>query len=82
MNVEDIMNHMNGTRPSNHSEVSVEQLDEFINRCMTEKDETLLTLGQALHTRVTRAQMISILEAQILPIVLQRIQQRLNKGEV
>ena len=60
-------------------QVTIEQLDKFIDRVVAEKDETLYTLAQSLQWKLTQAPMISVAEASIYPLVLNRISQRMNK---
>lgn len=59
--------------------VSQQQLDKFIDRVVAEKDETLYSLAQDLQYKIQAAPMISVAEAQIYPLVLKRIAQRLGK---
>ena len=75
---------MNGGQQQQSSltrQPSVKELDEFIDRCCKEKEEVLYSLGQALNFKISKSYH-SVYEGEILPLVLQRIQQRLNKGEV
>jgi hypothetical protein len=68
-----------GNQPQQQINVTVEQLDKFIDRVIAEKDETLYTLAQSLQWKLTQAPMISVAEASIYPLVLNRIAQRINK---
>jgi hypothetical protein len=61
--------------------VTQAQLDTFINRVMSEKDETLYSMAQVLQYKLQQAPMISVAESQVYPLVIQRIQQRLQNGE-
>lgn len=61
-------------------QVPVNKLDLFIDRVFAEKDETLYSLAQALQYKLQQAPMISVAEAQIYPLVIQRIGQRMNRG--
>lgn len=61
-------------------QVPVDKLDLFIDRVVAEKDETLYSLAQALQYKLQQAPMISVAEAQIYPLVIQRIGQRMNQG--
>lgn len=83
MNQEDILRMMGGQRGSRQQVTPehVEKLDEFIDRCCKEKDETLYSLGQACHLHLQQGRVLSYVEAEVLPQVLQRIQERMNKGE-
>ena len=60
---------------------SVEKLDEFIDRCLA-KDETLQTLGHACQLHLQQGRIVSYVEQEVLPQVLNRINERLQKGEV
>lgn len=64
-------------QPQQQIQVTVDQLDKFIDKVIAEKDETLYTLAQSLHWKLTQAPMISVAEANIYPLVLNRISQRL-----
>jgi hypothetical protein len=59
--------------------VTQQQLDTFIDRVVAEKDETLYSLAQDLQYKLQAAPMISVAEAQVYPLVLRRIAQRLGK---
>ena len=59
-------------------QVTVEKLDLFINRVLAEKDETPYSLAQALQYKLQQAPMISVAEAQVYPLVLNQIAQRLQ----
>jgi hypothetical protein len=48
---------------------------------MSEKDETLYSMAQVLQYKLQQAPMISVAESQVYPLVIQRIQQRLQNGE-
>jgi hypothetical protein len=58
--------------------VTQQQLDTFIDRVVAEKDETLYSLAQDLQYKLQAAPMISVAEAQVYPLVLRRIAQRLE----
>lgn len=60
---------------------TVKELDEFIDRCL-KRDETLHTIAQSLQYTLQQAPMTTQPMQEIYPLVLQRIQQRLQKGEV
>jgi hypothetical protein len=77
MNTEDFIRQFN-QQQSNQVEVPVAKLDEFIDKCL-ERDETLLTLGQSLSFKL-QYQWHSPAEGSVLPLVIQRIQQRINEG--
>lgn len=66
-----------------HQQVTVTQaqLDTFINRVVAEKDETLYSMAQVLQYKLQQAPMVSVAESQVYPLVIQRIQQRLQNGE-
>lgn len=66
-------------QPQQQINVTVEQLDRFIDRVVAEKGETFYTLAQVLQWKLTQAPMISVAEASIYPLVLNRIAQRINK---
>lgn len=57
------------------------ETDTFIDRCM-KRDETLQTLGQALIWKLKQAPMCTQPEQEVLPQGINRIQARLQKGEV
>jgi len=61
--------------------IPVEKIDAFIDACIEQKEETLYSLGQALLWWTQQAPMISIPQAQVYPLCIQRIQQRLAQGE-
>lgn len=83
MNQEDILRMMQNQGGQRKAVVpeSVEKLDEFIDRCLA-KDETLQTLGNACHIHLQQGRIVSYVEQEVLPQVLQRINQRLQKGEI
>lgn len=60
-------------------QVNVEKLDLFIDRVVAEKDETLYSLAQSLQYKLQQAPMISVSEAKIYPLVINRIAQRLRQ---
>lgn len=84
MNIDDFIKQMQGQQSQQQEveKIDEEKLDLFINRCREEKDETLFSLGQALNYKLNAAPMITFEEVWILPQVLKRIEERLNKGEV
>lgn len=59
--------------------VTQQQLDKFIDRVVAEKDETLYSLAQNLQYKLQAAPMVSVAEAQVYPLVLQRIAQRMGR---
>lgn len=61
--------------------IPLEKLDLFINRVVAEKDETLYTMAQAIQWKLHQSPMVSLEELRIYPKVLQRIQERMQKGE-
>lgn len=60
-------------------QVPVEILDLFIDRVLAEKDETLYSMAQVLQYKLQQAPMISVAEAQVYPLVINRIAQRLQQ---
>jgi hypothetical protein len=80
---EEMLRMMQGAQMQQAStaHIPLEKIDEFIDRCCKEKDETLFSLGQALQWKLQQSPMISFPELEVYPQVLQRLQQRLNKGE-
>ena len=64
---------------SEQLQVPVEKLDMFIDRVIAEKDETLYSLAQTLQYKLHQAPMISVAEAQVYPLVINRIAQRLQQ---
>lgn len=60
-------------------QVPVEKLDLFIDRVLAEKDETLYSLAQSLQYKLYQAPMVSVAEAQVYPLVINRIVQRLQQ---
>lgn len=83
MTQEEIIRMMQGGFGGNQqtTNIPVEKIDEFIQRCLTERGETLYTLAQALQWKLQAAQMISFPELEVYPLVLQRLQQKLSRGE-
>lgn len=75
-----IMKSQGGQQQQTHPE-KVEDLDLFIDRCMKEKDETLFSLGQGINMYLQQSQILSYVELEVYPQVMQRIQIRLNEGE-
>lgn len=73
-------NDMFGNQNTYQVNVTDSQLDEFIDRVIAEKYETLYSLAQALQYKIQQAPMISVAEVQIYPLVIQRIGQRMNQG--
>lgn len=75
INLNDIMNQMNGQQQSCLLRKPTEQeLDTFISRVLHEKDETPYSLYQGIVFKLEQ-QMHSPAEQEILPLVLERIVQ-------
>ena len=84
MTHEDIIRMMQGggnVQQNPNPDITVEKIDEFINKVVAEKDETLYSLAQALQWKLQAAPMVSFPEVEVYPLVLGRLQERLNKGE-
>lgn len=81
MNQEQLRRMLQGQNQQQGQPEKVSDLDKFIDRCMKEKDETLFSLGQGINMYLQRSQILSYLELEVYPQVLQRIQIRLNEGE-
>lgn len=84
MTHEDIIRMMQGggnVQQNPNPDITVEKIDEFINKVVAEKDETLYSLSQALQWKLQAAPMVSFPEVEVYPLVLGRLQERLNKGE-
>jgi len=81
MNPQDIINMMQG-KQTLQEDVPIELIDKFIEKCTSiEGDFTLYSLGQSISFKLQKSPMISFEEGRILPLVLKRIQEKLNKGE-
>lgn len=73
ININDIMNNINGQQQSCLKRQPTEQeLDSFISRVLHEKDETPYSLYQGIVFKLEQ-QIHSQAEAEILPLVLSRI---------
>lgn len=73
INLNDIMNNINGQQQSCLKRQPTEQeLDTFISRVLHEKDETPYSLYQGIVFKLEQ-QMCSPVEAEILPLALNRI---------
>lgn len=72
-------NDVFGNQSTHQVNVTNAQLDKFIDRAISEKDETLYSLAQALQWKLHQAPMISVAEAHVYPLVIDRIAQRLQK---
>lgn len=85
MNEQDLLNmvrqQMGGMQQSVLSrQPTVEEVDKFIDKCCNDRDETLYSLAQALIFKLERC-VHSIPEGEIYPMVIARIQQRLEEGD-
>lgn len=82
MNFEDLQSFMQQQMGGQtlQEDVPPEKLDEFIKRCC-KRDETLVSLAQSLQWALEQAPMISVPEAQVYPMVLQRIQYWMQEGK-
>ena len=84
MTHEEIIRMMQGgvnVQQQPNPDITVEKIDEFINKVVAEKDETLYSLAQALQWKLQAAPMVSFPEVEVYPLVLGRLQERLNKGD-
>ena len=84
MTQEEIIRMMQGginVQQQPNPDITVEKIDEFINKVVAEKDETLYSLAQALQWKLQAAPMVSFPEVEVYPLVLGRLQERLNKGD-
>lgn len=80
MNPEDIMKAMQAQMHGHNQstllrEPTLQELDTFIDRCLDELDEVPYTLAQSIMFKLDRS-VHSPAEAEILPMVLDRMQQR------
>lgn len=81
MNPKDFIKMVQQHTPK-QEDVPVELIDKFIEKCTSiEGDFTLYSLGQSISFKLHKSPMISFEEERILPLVLKRIQEKLNKGE-
>jgi hypothetical protein len=64
-------------------EIPVDKIDEFINKCCEKYDESLYSLAMELQNSLQGVGLpyISMPQAQVYPLVLQRLKERLDKGE-
>ena len=82
MTQEDILRMMQQqTGKRDDIQIPTDKLDEFIDRCIKEKDYTLHSLAQDINFQLTQAPLVSYPELEILPLCLQRIKERLVGGE-
>lgn len=72
-------NDIFGNQNNYQVDMPTTEIDEFIDRVINEKDETLHSMAQALQWRLQQAPMISVAEVQTYPLVIQRIGQRMNQ---
>lgn len=77
INVEEMMNQMKGGKPQSvlTRKPTNEELDTFIDRVLDEKDETPFTMAQAILYTLNESYH-SIVEAEIYPMVLARMEER------
>lgn len=78
MNPEGFINMMQGKQSQQSvllKQPTLEQIDTFIDRVMSEKDETLYTMFQSLQYTLDRG-VHSPAQAEIYPLVLKRLQER------
>lgn len=81
MNPKDFIKMMQQHTPK-QEDVPLVLIDKFIEKCTSiEGDFTLYSLGQSISFKLQKSPMISFEEQRILPLVLKRIQEKLNKGE-
>lgn len=76
-----MMQSQMGGQQQHSPDITVELIDRFIQRCIDERDETLYTLAQALQWKLQQSPMVSFPELEVYPVILQRLQERLGKGE-
>lgn len=72
-------NDMFGNQNSYQVDIPTTKIDEFIDRVITDKDETLHSMAQALQWKLQQAPMISVAEANTYPLVINRIIERMGK---
>lgn len=81
MNPKDFIKMMQQHTPK-QEDVPLALIDKFIEKCTSiEGDFTLYSLGESISFKLQTSPMISFEEERILPWVLKRIQEKLNKGE-
>lgn len=82
MTAEEMMKMFQSRQSSGNSDPDITEakLDEFIDRCTKERDETLMTLGNSVQRQLNQV-WLSTPQHEVYPLVLRRIQQRLQKGE-
>lgn len=87
MNPQDILRGMMGGQQSSNllTPPTIEQCDEFINRAMNQEDFNLHMLHNDLVLKLNPpsgiVSMLSVYEGEIFPYVLDRINERIEKGE-
>lgn len=62
-------------------QVTVRQVDAFIDRVCKEKNHVLYSLAQALQWNLEHAPLISYPQIEVYGYAIQRIQQRMSQGE-
>lgn len=79
---EEIFKQMNQQHQRNKPSLNVpiEKIDLFIQRCLDDKDYSLYSLGQDIVYKLERC-WHSEAEAEILPKVFKRIQEKIDRGE-
>jgi hypothetical protein len=78
--IEDIINQMNSGIQLNPEDMA-KRADTFIDRCLSEKEYTLQTLGQEIFNCLNTRVWLQIGMPEALPHVLERIEERMQEGE-
>lgn len=81
MDIEELLKHQMRHHQREAGPPTVRQMDKWIDWCCNERDQTLYTLGQACVFKLQQAPIVSFLETEVLPHVVQRINMRLAQGE-
>lgn len=82
INMEDILSQMRGQTQATKVKVLVEKLDLFINRCIKERGYTCRILHQEIQRYLQiDGQQYNLTEDSIYGSILQRLAQRIHKGE-
>jgi hypothetical protein len=74
-----MQNGFNNQRSST-AHIPIEKIDEFIDRVLAEKDQTLYSMTQALQWKLQAAPICSFPELEVYPQVLVRLKQGLEGG--
>lgn len=81
MDTEELLKHQMRHHQQEAGPPTRQQMDKWIDWCCKERDQTLYTLGQACVFKLQQAPVVSFLEIDVLPFVINRLNERLAKGE-